>query len=185
MVRRDTRELLLDATVKVVNDIGFYRTTMDAIAAEAGVSKGCFTHYFKTKNQCLLAIVDRVFEQIEAEAEALCAEAPDEPGKMLKAYLTAWMRVQEPPALLQMLGMLEEPEIRERVIMYRAKHYELVVDGLVPDFEVQKVLLMCAGLWTMPFLVRATEEEVKEFWRAILAEMMRMIDEAAQKALNR
>ncbi len=176
MGRRDTRELLLDAAVVVVNEIGFYRATMDAIVAQADVSKGCLTHYFKTKNQCLLAVIDRYFERILADAMRLHAELPEGPGRMLKAYLKSWVDWQEPPGPVVMLGMLEDPELRERVIKYRLEHYTLVLDGMVPDFVAQKTLLWCAGLWTTPYLARATPEEMSMFRKVMLNEMYAMID---------
>lgn len=181
MAKRDTRELLLDATVKVVNDVGFHRTTMDAIAAEAGVSKGGFTHYFKTKNQCLLAVVDREFERIWADAEALCGEMPDRPGRKLKAYVRSWIKWHDPSEVVQMQGMLEEPEIRERVIAHRVKLYESVLDGSIPEFVAQKMLLMCAGLAATLSLVRATDDEMRAFGRRVLDEMLREIDAATER----
>ncbi|MCD8349407.1 MAG: TetR/AcrR family transcriptional regulator [Planctomycetaceae bacterium] len=176
MVRRDTRELLLDAAVKVVNEMGFYRATMDAIVAQAEVSKGCLTHYFKTKNQCLLAVIDRYFERILSDAEALFTTLPEGPGRMLKAYLQSWVNWQEPPGPVVMLGMLEDPELRGRVIEYRIRHYEMVLDGLVPEFVAQKTLLWCAGLWTTPLLAKATPEEMSAFRGVMLNEMFNMID---------
>ncbi|MCD8138743.1 MAG: TetR/AcrR family transcriptional regulator [Planctomycetaceae bacterium] len=176
MVRKDTRELLLDAAVVVVNEIGFYRATMDAIVAQAEFSKGCLTHYFKTKNQCLLAVIDRYFERILTDAHTIYAELPEGPGRMLKAYLQSWVNWQEPPGPVQMMGMLEDPELRERVIEYRISHYELVLDGLVPEFVAQKTLLWCAGLWTTPFLARATPQEMSVFRKIMLDEMFAMID---------
>jgi TetR/AcrR family transcriptional regulator, transcriptional repressor for nem operon len=42
---------LLDAAVKLIRLQGYAATTVDALCAEAGVTKGAFFHHFKTKDE--------------------------------------------------------------------------------------------------------------------------------------
>lgn len=175
----DTYEKILDAATRVVNKIGFAKTTIEAIAEEAMLSKGGVFYYFKTKDDCLLAILDRIFERILIDARANYAQLPPGPGRMLKAYITAWIKWNLPPRNVQIKGLLDNDALRERLIDWRVQHYELVLDGQIPELVVQKVLLICSGLWTTPLLARATMEELRAFFEVMQGEMLAMIDDAA------
>jgi len=55
----DTKAKLLDAGVKLMRTNGYNATTVDDICAEAGVTKGGFFHYFKSKEEIAKAAVER------------------------------------------------------------------------------------------------------------------------------
>jgi AcrR family transcriptional regulator len=70
LTRRDTRAHLLDAAVAVIRRDGAQALTLDAVAAEAGVSKGGLLYHFKSKRQLLDAMVARWMDEWEAEFDA-------------------------------------------------------------------------------------------------------------------
>lgn len=79
----DTRKDLLDAATRLlVRDPS--RLTLDAVAAEAGVSKGGLLYHFKTKDQLLDAVVDRWEATCQEEIDAA---AEPTPGGWTRAYL--------------------------------------------------------------------------------------------------
>lgn len=47
--KKSSRELLLEAATELIRVQGFSSTTVDDLCAKAGVSKGTFFHYFKSK----------------------------------------------------------------------------------------------------------------------------------------
>jgi AcrR family transcriptional regulator len=59
---------LLDAAAKVFADRGYRGATVDAIATEAGLSKGTFYWHFDSKEQLFLALLD---ERVDRPARAL------------------------------------------------------------------------------------------------------------------
>ena len=179
----DTRERILDAAERVINRIGFGMVTFDAIATEAQVSKGGVIHYFKTKNQCLTAVLDRVYERILNDTIAIHDTLPPSPGRMLKAYIISWVKWQEPPRTIQIKGLLDNDVLREHLIDRRIEHYEFVLDEDIPTDVVWKVLLICAGLWTTPLLARASQQELSAFFEMMKNEMLHIIDQAAEKSL--
>lgn len=176
---RVTRERILDAATAVVNRVGFSGATIDAIVKESSISKGGIFYHFKNKDECLAAILDRVFDRILHDARKLYAQMPASPGRMLKAYITAWVKWQEPPRNVQIKGIFENPVLLERLIDHRIRHYELVLDDGLPPLTIQKVLLICSGLWSTPLLARATQDELSAFFEIMLREMIQMIDDAA------
>ena len=52
------REQLLDAAISCFGEFGYHGTTIDSIAAEAGLSKGSVYRFFKSKDELLFAILD-------------------------------------------------------------------------------------------------------------------------------
>jgi AcrR family transcriptional regulator len=57
--RRDKRNLILDAAIRVFASTGFHRARVADIAAEAGVAYGLVYHYFKNKEE----ILNTIFEE--------------------------------------------------------------------------------------------------------------------------
>src|SRR5690348_4223608 len=68
----ETKRKLVDAGVSLMRARGFNATTVDDICAEAGVTKGGFFHYFKTKEELAKAAVVRFSDFKNEEGE----EAP-------------------------------------------------------------------------------------------------------------
>jgi len=66
----ETRRKLVDAGVKLMRAHGYNATTVDQICAEAGVTKGGFFHYFKSKDDIAQAAVTHFFEQRTESYEA-------------------------------------------------------------------------------------------------------------------
>jgi len=59
----DTKRRLLDATMKLMLKQGFTATTVDQICAEAGLTKGSFFHYFKTKDEIGEGALDHFYNR--------------------------------------------------------------------------------------------------------------------------
>jgi len=58
--------LLLAAANKVVVDRGVDALTLDAVACQAGVSKGGLLHHFPSKEALITAMVQQVYGSIRA-----------------------------------------------------------------------------------------------------------------------
>jgi len=61
---RATRQRLLDATIESLADVGWDRTTVVAVAARAGVSRGAAQHHFATRDDLVVAAISQVREEI-------------------------------------------------------------------------------------------------------------------------
>src|SRR2546425_5494492 len=62
----ETKRKLLDAGVSLMRHRGFNATTVDDVCAAAGVTKGGFFHYFKSKDNLAAAAVTR-FHELKAK----------------------------------------------------------------------------------------------------------------------
>lgn len=58
----ETKRKLVDASVKLMRAQGYHATTVDDICATAGVTKGGFFHYFKSKEDIAQAAITRFGE---------------------------------------------------------------------------------------------------------------------------
>jgi AcrR family transcriptional regulator len=63
----DCRERVIDATLSLCIRCGYERTTIDEIAAEAGVAPSDFLRYFATKDAVILSIVEDLLGATAAE----------------------------------------------------------------------------------------------------------------------
>lgn len=64
--RRETRQRITDAGICLFLERGYDATTLDAIAAAAGISRRTFFYYFKSKDDILLSLQSGVGEMLIA-----------------------------------------------------------------------------------------------------------------------
>lgn len=85
------REELMNAAAKLFVGNGVKATSIDAIAEAAGVAKGTFYLYFATKDDIVVALVDRYAEHYGQALNAAIAARPadDWPGKLAAWVTTA------------------------------------------------------------------------------------------------
>jgi AcrR family transcriptional regulator len=76
-VRGDTRARLLDAASTVIRRDGPQALTLDAVAAEAGVSKGGLLYHFKSKRELLDALVARWMDDFQRDIDAAPGSFPE------------------------------------------------------------------------------------------------------------
>lgn len=81
------REKLLNAALKMIREKGYGATSVDALCAEAGVTKGAFFHHFKSKEALGVAAA----EHWSATTSQLFAQAPyhhhTDPLQRILAYI--------------------------------------------------------------------------------------------------
>jgi AcrR family transcriptional regulator len=61
--RAETVELLLDATITAINDIGYHGATVAEICRRAGVTDGALFHHFDTRVDLVLQALERMTEE--------------------------------------------------------------------------------------------------------------------------
>ena len=91
-----TRDRLLDAASVVVRRDGAQALTLDAVAAEAEVSKGGLLYHFKSKRELVEGMVERWLTEFERDIEAA------DP-----AFVRGYVRASDPAGMqMDELGML-------------------------------------------------------------------------------
>lgn len=75
----ETRNRLLDAAEDVFYRDGYARTTLDAVAEAAGMTRGAVYWHFKNKSDLFNAMCDRVRLPMEELADAVHEGGPEDP----------------------------------------------------------------------------------------------------------
>jgi AcrR family transcriptional regulator len=90
------RDRLLNAAEQVAARDGVANLTLEAVAREAGVSKGGLLYHFPSKSALISATVERLAIRCECDQECALKNDPCTPGAFTRAYLTARTRVPGP-----------------------------------------------------------------------------------------
>jgi AcrR family transcriptional regulator len=144
----ETRDKLLDAAARLLlRDPS--KLTLDAVAEEAGVSKGGLLYHFSSKGQLLDAVVDRWEASFQAEIDRA---ADGEPGGWTRAYAvtsahdgTEQETREIDSGILAVLAL--QPERLEAVRARYASWQARMVDDGIDPVSATIVRLAAEGLW--------------------------------------
>lgn len=114
--REDRPEIILDAAERLMRRSGTPTLTIDAVAAEATLSKGGVLHHYASKDALISALAARKLREIRADMAAREAEQPPGPAAIplaLVAHVRAVYAEEDgfPRALC--LASAENPEASE------------------------------------------------------------------------
>ncbi|MER5836751.1 helix-turn-helix domain-containing protein [Streptomyces sp. NPDC002130] len=122
-MRATIRAEVTEVALRLFIEQGFERTTVDQIAAEAGLSRASLFRHFGTKEDIVLVDLEEIGRQI---ADALAARPDEErPWEALPRAFDVMTRMNEaaPERTLSYLRMLQDtPSLR-------ARHYEKQLGG--------------------------------------------------------
>lgn len=90
-----TRALILETAMRLFEERGYDKTTMRAIAQEAGVSVGNAYYYFASKEHLVQGFYDRMAGEHKEAALAAMAGVADL-GERIRLVLTTWLDVAAP-----------------------------------------------------------------------------------------
>ncbi|MFE5212920.1 TetR family transcriptional regulator [Streptomyces sp. NPDC056600] len=90
-----TRTLILETAMRLFQEKGYDRTTMRAVAQEAGVSVGNAYYYFSGKEHLIQGFYDRIGAEHKVAARAVLDRETDLQAR-LAGVLKAWLDVAEP-----------------------------------------------------------------------------------------
>src|SRR5438552_3160389 len=131
---------LLDAAEAVVVRQGISNLTLDAVAAEAGMSKGGLLHHFRTKDRLVEALVVRSAENWRACYLEAYGRTPEGPGRMARALLSyclsdaqGWTDQLRHSSSAVFAALAQNPSLIEPMrAVYSDLHRRIAEDGLPP-----------------------------------------------------
>lgn len=89
----DARERLLDAATELIHDRGYTAVGVSELCSVAGVKKGSFYHFFPSKQQLVVEVVDAFGLRYQALIEQALAP-PGTPLERLERYLRLAVEAQ-------------------------------------------------------------------------------------------
>ncbi|MER7570555.1 TetR/AcrR family transcriptional regulator [Streptomyces sp. NPDC057798] len=90
-----TRALILETAMRLFQERGYDRTTMRAIAQEAGVSVGNAYYYFEGKEHLIQGFYDRIAAEHQVAVREVLARETDLEAR-LAGVLKAWLDIATP-----------------------------------------------------------------------------------------
>jgi AcrR family transcriptional regulator len=163
---RDTRSCLLDAAVAVIRRAGAQGLTLEAVAAQAGVSKGGLLYHFKSKRELLDALVVRWLDEFQEDIDA------SGPG-FLAGYVRASDGAKAEESGL-LAALIADPAVLAMVRdRYTTWQDRVVTEGGDP-VEATVARLAADGLWLADLLGLAPPDgELRE---RVLARLLERCD---------
>ena len=157
MVRPDPeeqRDLLLDAAEAVVRQRGLSCLTLDAVAQQAGLSKGGLLHHFPTKDALIQAMVQRVADGWRNCYHEGYDQAEPGPGRQVRGLLQhclsdahAWTKDLQSSTAACFAALVQNPELIEPMrAAYSELDERLAQDG-VPPGVAETIASALDGLW--------------------------------------
>lgn len=151
--RSDARDRILEAALAVADRVGAAHLTLDAVAAEAGVSKGGLLYHFASKDLLLRGVVEHHMAEHQRNLDLATAQFTADAGGYLQAFVHAQRgelaAKREQPGTTQSFiaaavntpDLLDQPRAHARVHVDRLRQ-------LGPDFiEGLLVTLALDGLF--------------------------------------
>jgi len=104
-----TRAHLVEVATPLFAARGYDDTSIEAVLAEAGVSRGSLYHHFPGKDALFLAVLEDVGSRV-AEPVAAEMQAASNPLAALRIGCLAWIRLAEDPVIRQIM-LIDAPAV--------------------------------------------------------------------------
>ena len=115
----ETIDLLIDATLKTLEDVGYTRATTEVIARRAGVSQGALFHHFDTRIELIAAAVHRHEETVIRIIDVAVASVDehgwpsDDPVEFIESFVRQVHHPRNAALLEALLGCRGDDRLRE------------------------------------------------------------------------
>lgn len=197
--RTGKRAVILRAAWKMMCRYGFAKTTVEEIAAEAGIGKGTVYLYFESKEEILLALVAQTNRRVLDKMERLAASHLA-PGKKLRRMLLSRaleiydvvhanphgeeVIASHKPAIVKSLGWFfrKQKKLYEQVIREGVQAGEF--DEKSPSAAAE-VLGTLSELLTPPYYRFRKRSEIESFARNLLKRFIAGISKDGLKNVRR
>jgi len=139
--RETVREAILDAMGRLIERMGYHKTTIEDIATEVGIGKGTVYLHFASKEEIALEWLDRTHACMMGGLEAI-AKCPEPALDRAEHFLVARVMLRFdrfatlPNSIEQMMAALR-PELMARKDVFHAREAELLA-CLLQEIDVDR-----------------------------------------------
>jgi TetR/AcrR family transcriptional regulator len=156
-----TEEAIIQSTVRLLSTRGIQGTSLDALALEAGTSKSSILWHFKSKEELLLRVAERVVEDVAHGPVQRILALPTLDARAAASWGFFIQTLRERTELRRLIPYLvfesaERPELRARLQhLYRSTRelFERGLEGVVADpAERQRLAILGVATFDGIFL---------------------------------
>lgn len=129
MPRAEREVLMLDVAEQIFGELGYQASSMDEIAARAGVSKPMLYHYYGSKERLFLACLRRARDGMRTAIMAGVGAGTTADDQLYRALVGWFGFIDGHPQLWKMIvdeGLLEFGPAAEEIESIRGEHTELI-----------------------------------------------------------
>ena len=163
-----TRRAIVRAARGRFGDVGFAATSLDDVAADAGVTKGALYHHFRSKADLFLAVYDEVEGELSAEGVEAGRAGTDAVDALRRAFAAFLDRALDP--VVQRVALLDAPSVlgtaaklevdkRHSLAGVRAAVAIGIAEGLLEPLDPDDVAQLLIAACSQAALVIATAED--------------------------
>lgn len=144
-----TKSEIIASANKLVQEHGTGSMTLEAVAKEAGVSKGGLLYHFANKDALIQGMIEHALEQFEQDVDRLAGTLPEQDGRWLKAFVTVTLeaRPEHHPGSSILAAAASNTALLQPLGEYFGRwHDRAVQDGCDPAVATV-VRLASDGIW--------------------------------------
>lgn len=175
-----TRRRLIESALRVLQTQGMNGLALDAVARDAGVSKGGLLHHFPSKDALIEALLKELFEDFATRAQHYYEQDVSAPGRWLRAYVRATFDDEPPPLELSAMLLLALSQQDALVGLIRADfavwEQRLLNDG-VPVARAMVIRQAADAYWTDRLVGVASADPAMR--QSVLDELLRLTEGAS------
>ncbi|RYC38354.1 TetR family transcriptional regulator [Pectobacterium zantedeschiae] len=154
MARKKTIEndLILDAAEKVLLRDGVHRFTLDAVAVEAGISKGGLVYSFPSKDLLIMTMLSRELARFEQEAQQQTARYSGQPHADVLGHITAIAQEEEETtsrAVGLLTALVHSPAMLEPVREFYRTRLDRLRDATPTMQRIRLAFLATEGIFLL------------------------------------
>lgn len=171
----ETHQLILDVSTKLFFEKGYDQTSLqDIIDGLGGLTKGAIYHHFRSKEEILIAVVERLSEENNREM-ALVRDDPTLTGKekLEKMFSRSLTNPRQKEMFAVTPNLLENPKLL--VYYLKMVAYTIVPDYIVPVIrqgaadgsistpypeELADVIMLLTDIWVNPIIYPMTDSQM-------------------------
>jgi AcrR family transcriptional regulator len=179
-----TRRALLDAARQRFGTRGFGGTSLDDVAADAGVTKGALYHHFRGKEHLFLSVYDEVESDLSAHSLAAAAQGSDAVDALRRGF-GAFLDLALDPAV-QRIALLDaasvlgtaaklEVDARHSLAAVRTALEVGVAEGLLAPLDPATMAALLIAACSQAALLIATADDPATARPAVGAALDRLL----------
>lgn len=195
-----TREALLAAGRRLFGTGGYAETSLDAVVAEAGVTKGALYHHFSGKKE----LFEAVFVQVKRELSAQIAPAlqtyrrdptPDDPWNGIVEACRTYIEIHTDPAVerivLRDARAVLTPDAWRRVdeawgaVMFRGTFRRAINRGVMVRLPLNPIAMIVTGALAEACLLVADADDPEAARAETLSVVVKLLEGLRTTALDR
>ena len=169
-----TVEKILDAAERLFLERGYERTTIQDIVDElGGLTKGAVYHHFKSKEEILDAVSDRMFFRNDPFEAVRSRTDLNGLGKLREAILIYNADEESAELTRQTIPISKNPRLLVKMLISNRRvltprYLELIEEGIADGSihteyarEISELLPLLTSLWLLPSIYPATKEQMR------------------------